>query len=849
MADELKSHLSADGYVTGVKFRSPLNVIREPAPQRADRGAHGARLLKQIEELGGEIEELEDLREQLGLPLRRGIRIAIEVKPRNSFDYGTVEWAKDGIQLSAVISHDDHDVVVLHVPDGKLSAFVKRITEYIYENNKKSGKPKNASLVNAIENIRRAAFSELWTDVSSPPEDDENHWFQVWLRHSAGKADAVVSDFREEAAKVGIDVSKGYVQFLGRLVVAAYGNRLAFQKAVELLDLIAEIRFVEPNAEFFIGELTPSEQADWIVDLVERTTVGDDDAPHVCILDTGVNNGHPLLEQALYTQDMHTYHPKWPKHDADSHGSEMAGIALYGNLSAALNSTEHVTLPHRLESVKILPPDGENSPKLWGAVTLDSVSRVEVANANRTRVFAMMTTSVGHVEGNPSEWSATIDQLAFGRAVLDVPALKATFKAKGKIEENPRVPRLFVLSAGNVDWPEWVEYPNVNAKSPVQNPAQAWNALTVGACTHLVEIDTKKHNGHTVIAESGLLSPSSTTSMIWAGSAWPFKPDVVAEGGNGSFDSLGMVDIGPESLRILTTSNTPLDEPFITSGDTSGATAEVARICAHLRARYPAYWPETIRALVVHGARYTPAMRATLPVNLKKEDKEQLLRTFGYGMVSLDQSEFSTIHRPTLVIQREFNPYVRGDKSITLGDMQLHELPWPADELRVLGETQVELRITLSYFVEPNPSSRGWQSKFRYQSHALRFAVKAATEDANEFRKRINKVERMEGEAGFTDPDSSQWLYGHQLRSRGSLHSDVWTGTAAQLASKSHVAVFAVGGWWKDWEQLKQWKQKARYGLVISLRVADTIDTDIYTPIAALIEQGIEIDIDLDDLL
>jgi hypothetical protein len=70
--------------------------------------------------------------------------------------------------------------------------------------------------------------------------------------------------------------------------------------------------------------------------------------------------------------------------------------------------------------VKIYPPKGSNSPKLWGSVTIDSVGRVEITNAKRSRVFAMMTTSVGHVEGNPSEWSATVDQLAFGRAALDI---------------------------------------------------------------------------------------------------------------------------------------------------------------------------------------------------------------------------------------------------------------------------------------------------------------------------------------------------------------------------------------------------------------------------------------------
>ena len=53
-------------------------------------------------------------------------------------------------------------------------------------------------------------------------------------------------------------------------------------------------------------------------------------------------------------------------------------------------------------------------------------------------------------------------------------------------------------------------------------------------------------------------------------------------------------------------------------------------------------------------------------------------------------------------------------------------MPWPLDELEQLGETQVEMRVTLSYFIEPNPSSRGFRSRYRYESHGLRFECKAA---------------------------------------------------------------------------------------------------------------------------
>ncbi|CAI8692279.1 hypothetical protein EMIT0111MI5_170046 [Burkholderia sp. IT-111MI5] len=121
--------------------------------------------------------------------------IAVEFKPRGVYDYTKVEWKRERIELLAVHEHRDREVAVLHVPDGKLSAFVSRATEYLRENNPQGTGPKHASLVNAIENIRRAAFSELWSDTAKPPEDDESHWFQIWLRHTSGEIQDLVADF------------------------------------------------------------------------------------------------------------------------------------------------------------------------------------------------------------------------------------------------------------------------------------------------------------------------------------------------------------------------------------------------------------------------------------------------------------------------------------------------------------------------------------------------------------------------------------------------------------------------------------------------------------------------------
>jgi hypothetical protein len=82
----------------------------------------------------------------------------------------------------------------------------------------------------------------------------------------------------------------------------------------------------------------------------------------------------------------------------------------------------------------------------------------------------------------------------------------------------------------------------------------------------------------------------------------------------------------------------------------------------------------------------------------------------------------------------------------------------------------------------------------------------------------------------------AHWSLGAQLRSRGSIHADEWRGNAAQLAAKSHIAVFPVGGWWKDWKESERYETEVRYALVVTLEVLDEVDVDLYTPIAAMIQ-------------
>ena len=76
-----------------------------------------------------------------------------------------------------------------------------------------------------------------------------------------------------------------------------------------------------------------------------------------------------------------------------------------------------------------------------------------------------------------------------------------------------------------------------NDVESVDDPAQAWNALTVGAFTEKVDIIDPAFAGYTPIAPAGELSPRSRTSVAWD-RQWPVKPDVVFEGGNLAHDGV-----------------------------------------------------------------------------------------------------------------------------------------------------------------------------------------------------------------------------------------------------------------------------------------------------------------------
>lgn len=128
----------------------------------------------------------------------------------------------------------------------------------------------------------------------------------------------------------------------------------------------------------------------------------------------------------------------------------------------------------------------------------------------------------------------------------------------------------------------------------------------------------------------------------------------------------------------------------------------------------------------------------------------------------------------------------------------------------------------------------------------MRFEVCGPHESLQDFEKRINRAAREEEEDEPAPPSdaalSERWSIGRNGRNSGSVHSDYWEGTGAEIAACNRVAVFPVGGWWKTRTHLKKADSLARYSLIISLHT-DAQDVDIYTPVKVAIDNQIQISV------
>ena len=827
---DLLGHLLVVGWAEDRDFKRPGRGKQEV--RVVNRRSHGPRIKSEATDalsdrpVDPSLAELRALGTVVTIEGAAGFDLKLEsleqhsrhrIDPRPKWLLLTVHAAREGRPEQAQV----------WVSDEYRRNFIQLFERYVDEENARTGKPKNEALVANIARIRSSVLRDLWQSSGEPPTEGRR-WWEVWLRP---ESDAVPLA-RRYSETLGLRLAERSIHFDNRYVVWIEALWEDLRGLPFSAVPVTEIR--RPALVDTVEDLDREEQYEYVDDLEGRIVHAGSDAPAACLLDTGVRRTHRLLKPALDTSSLLTVVGGSPG-DHDGHGTLMAGLALFGPLDDLLTGSSPLNLLHRLESVKIIPESPANAPapEAYGIVTAQAVAAPETVDAIRRRVFSMSISSEPDLPGEPSLWSAAVDALSAG---TDIGRTADTIELLGPPSDAAK--RLILVSAGNVDGAYMEDYQSKCDVSPIEDPAQSWNALTVGAHTELVDLPSDPSLANwKALAVAGDISPHSRTGVAAGGYQWPIKPDICMEGGNVLHNGSG--DFHPDHpLMSLRTTDSRDDRALSSANATSAATSQAARLAARAMATYPDYWPETIRGLLTHTAEWTPPMKSAVNAETSKKRRRNLLRRFGWGVPDDIRVRSSEPNAVTMVVQDRFVPFVGRDHAVR--HFRLHQLPWPTAELQALGEANVELRVTLSYFIEPSPSRRGWRRRYAYASHGLRFELQHPNEPLGAFLNRVNReAAREEGGALEASRTSDRWLLGPNQRNRGSLHQDIWRSDGAELATTGTIAVHAVGGWWKNNRRSDRADLPIRYALLVSLRTGGQ-DVDLYTPIAVSLQLPVQ---------
>lgn len=344
-----------------------------PRPQYGrTRSQHGVRIATDLKAAFVEADQRRPHANQLpeGSPEPKGVYIRVELNEEAG--HQDVERSSEKTrQSSERLLDSGARSVVLYVPDEARELLTAVVNDYQGGDLTEAGNPPQAKRVEPIENVRMANLVELWRDAPEHLPDDPQHtmWWAVWCWPDC------VDDVRALAQGLGGTISPEdrWAEFPEAVVLPVHATR----SVIELLIFggqggVAELGLVTDNPKVILEDLEAFED-ELVENLADRIDWPPNDATAVCILDTGVNRAHPLIEPALSPDDLQAIDTRWgvDDHIPRGHGTGMAGLSLHGDLTTLLGDSSEPQLTHRLESVKILPPHGfpANEPGSYGAIT------------------------------------------------------------------------------------------------------------------------------------------------------------------------------------------------------------------------------------------------------------------------------------------------------------------------------------------------------------------------------------------------------------------------------------------------------------------------------------------------
>jgi hypothetical protein len=842
---------------------APQGRGRKKDPQTlansGDRWGHGSRLKSSVSSITANWKDTQEKREEEEQPeLPKSRRIILKVDP-NSFDPESLK--SYGIELIAEI---EDGYIIGASADLKLSELRKKIGKFIREEH---GGGKIAEIWELIDGIKKPEYilspelmahwdlvkdGQIYTvDVgiacvgikSKLPncpkretnESDEhfekrvNRWIekrqltdQEWEAIAWERQDefeffiqayqgSIIKGFQDEGGIIG--TARLPDSFSCRLQISGKG----------LKDLVFNFPYL-----FDVSE--PDEFAEF---KVEREALSDVDtptfklqapklnAPKVCVIDSGIQERHPLLKAAIDSDNSRSWVPKETDQTADyvshgGHGTRVAGAVLYPITIPRIGKEKAICW---IQNARVLAVDCKLPKQLFPPKLLGDIVDFYHSKKN-TRIF---NHSIAGTLPCPTQymspWAAAIDNLTWKNDILFIVAA-GNLPFRGKIGYT----RLSVKDhlAANRLCPDYL----LENSCRIANPAQSFQALTVGS------ISPASYHAlpYSSISQKDKPSAFSCSGLgIWD----TIKPEVVEYGGdlvkdesippNIISDKKVCQEVCPELVR-----STLNGGPAVAADEvgTSFATPKVSHIAACLAAELPDETCLLYRALIVQSARWP---EWTMADNI---EKLHVIRQIGYGIPNIDRALGNSPNRITLI--------TRGNNRIKARQAHVYQVKLP-DKLRTQGEEhEILVEVTLSYKAQPRRTRR---NRRKYLSTWLDWDCSKKREDPEKFLARILKEydaseDAEKGEEGF------KWTIGKRAkkygqiegvsRSAGTVQKDWTVVKSFQLREAFCIAVVGHEGWNNDPEA------EAPYSLVISFE-AIASDIPIYAP---FVEAQVEIELE-----
>lgn len=571
----------------------------------------------------------------------------------------------------------------------------------------------------------------------------------------------------------------------------------------------------------------------------------DADAPAVCVIDSGIQEGHLLLQPAIDQNSSHCFLPGKAATDVGDyvagggHGTRVAGAVLYGEEVAKAGTPK---LPFWIQNARVLDDNNRMPEEVFPAEAMRTAVQRYHFGPRTTRIFNHSINAYGYCRLRyMSSWAAEIDALSTEHDVLII-------QSAGNILPTGPMPYPGVkdhLDAGRT-YPGYLYEPAAR----VANPGQSLQALTVGSIAY----DTfEAGNWRSFATEPDYPSAFSRSGPgIWN----VIKPEVVEYGGdfirtnNLPTDVQGGGGIPaacPELVRSTMFPPGPSADRDATG--TSFATPKVARIAAQLQRLLPAEPTLLYRALLVQSAQWpawaedvlsqlrapngqqTQAMRQQL-----LDDASQIIRCIGFGIPDETRATVNTDHRTTFITSSE--------TPIHAGECHIYQVPIPAALRQQADEYDIRIDVTLSYVAQPRRTRRNLR---RYLSTWVDWVTSKLGEGINDFRVRAMKDEENEGEPlpGSTLPwtlqdSSTTGLIRNTRRNSGTVQKDWAIVKSNALPDHFCIAVRGHQGWSRDPDTT------ARYALAVTFEIVGQ-EISIYDPLrTAVIELQTQIETEVE---